>query len=205
MPLLSRTFAAAALLGILAAQPATAQVNPFSLELRGGLGVPTGEFAEDLNPGFGFGILGLYSILPETVQLYAGYERYAFEMPDEDDEDFGTLSGSGIAKGFRGGARLHLGAAGRVQPFAAAGLIYQSLASSVRMGGFGFSLETDRTIGFEVEGGFELDVSTNLPLRLTPAVRYRQHPMRLDAFGELAESGTISSVVFEIGLAASPR
>ena len=75
---------------LLAALPAQAQTSPFSLEVKGRIAFPTGDFAEEeqdgsgIKTGWGGGLTGTFQVTP-ILGIYAGFSSTRF------DTDLGEL------------------------------------------------------------------------------------------------------------------
>ena len=129
------------------AAPAAAQL-PVSVELRLDAGIPTGDAADAVDTGVGFGVRASLDVAP-TFALYGGYSRMEFDV----DEDLGE--GDVDEEGFELGGRLSLGYGhGSTQPYVLLGALFHE----------------DET-GFETGIGADYAVSWNLSV--TPEVRYR--------------------------------
>lgn len=177
-----------------------AQDSGLSLEINGALAIPTGDLADDLDlgAGFGFGATFLFEAISGTLDLYLGADRHHFSVGDDVDE--AVFTSRARQEGFRGGARAFFQPAGAARPFVEGGLVYQRVRGEVRGAGFTIAAESDMRLGFELGGGVLFEVPAIAPFRLVPAVKYRQHPVRFSELGESAESRTASSVIFELGV-----
>jgi opacity protein-like surface antigen len=186
------------LVGLVAllAVPLQAQ-TPLSLEVRAGMGVPVGDFAEDNSPGIGLGGNLIYRMTP-MIDLYAGYSWQQFGEQTEWEWD-GTVQWS--SSGFAAGARLHLLDMTGVRPWIGAGVIAKQLSLRVTWDdelegpSSGTTTETtDYSIGFEVEAGLELPVGSRFSL--TPAVGFRRYT---PSKGEWAAASAVSYVGVHLG------
>lgn len=170
------------------------------MEIHGAMAIPTGDLADDLDlgAGFGYGATFLFEAISGTLDLYLGADRHHFSVGDDADEALFTSNAR--QEGFRGGARAFFQPAGTARPYVEGGLIYQRVRGELRGSALTLAVESETRIGFELGGGALLEVPTIAPFRLVPGVKYRQHPVRFSELGESAESRTASSVIFEIGV-----
>jgi hypothetical protein len=166
-----------AALALAAALPAvaSAQLLPLSVEARGGAYIPTGDFADGLNTGFGFGGNVAYRVIP-MLDIYAGYSWQRFGV--EDDEEFEGATLDLDDSGFAFGARLHLPAAPNLGPWVRAGVIMHQLKFTGSDGGISVSLSTDRAVGAEIGGGLAIPLMPSLSL--TPGVSFRTYKPRFE-------------------------
>lgn len=198
-------FAAALVAGV-GAQNAEAQMMtlPLSVEVRGGAGIPLGEFRDEdeanAEVGPGFGVNATYNFTP-MLGVYAGYSRFSFGV-DTGDVDFGgtDFDPRYITSGFNGGLRAGLAPMGGLSPWVRGGVVYHKL--SVDLGNNELNefcdndCDTDYALGFEVGGG--LDFPLGQVISITPGVRYvRFSPDPTDGgSGEL----NVSYLAADIGL-----
>lgn len=192
----------ATVLAILVAAPAAAQVD-LSLEAHGGLGVPTGSWNDNdiLGTAWGIGATAVLGVVPGTVDLYGGYDRYSFGVDDDDGELEGA-DASAISDGFRLGLRLYMAGSG-VEPFVHAGGIYNKVNYKVSGGGaIGFDFESNRSLGVEAGGGVIIPVSRGptTALGMVPAIRYRTHELEYDISSEFDENASAGSILFDLGV-----
>jgi hypothetical protein len=193
------------LAGLLLVTPeARAQEPILSIEPRVGYATPIGEWADDdaVQPGFGFGAAILYTVIPNSLRVYLGYERYTFGLREGHDPVLGRLEGSSVNDGVRGGVRALLLPMSPVAPFVEGGVLYQRLDTSVWASGVRFGAASDRTVGFDLGAGVVVDIPTpqRYPVRLVPSVRYRQHALEYSQLADFVEPGTAASFVVELGL-----
>jgi len=160
------------------AAPAHAQlpnVTPFSFEVRGGLAFPTGDFAEEdedgegVESGISYGANATFHFMP-MLGIYAGYTR----------SDFGAGDDSDITdEGFGAGLRLAIPTPLiPIDPYIKAGAVYNTLELSGSDGGVPLSLESDRSLGFEVGAGIGIGLGPKLSL--TPQVTYTKYSPKFD-------------------------
>ena len=153
----------AALAAVSVAGTAQAQLGPttpFSVEVRGGLALPTGDDMDDLHAGIVFGGDVIFQASP-MIGIYAGYAFQSWALENEtEDLDFEI-------KGFEAGARLSFAQmAGGLAPFLKGGVLHQKSALSADDG----SLEGDYETGFQVGGG--ADVRLGNRLSFTPQASF---------------------------------
>lgn len=155
--------AVAAAFGAVNAAHAQLPTTPFSIEVRGGLALPSGDLADPIDgaeteSGVTYGINGQFRA-SNSLSIYAGFTRSEFTIEDVDDVDLHT-------QGFNGGVMFRLPMSG-LSPYLKGGLVYQHV---------GFSAEgeddedSDDEIGFEVGAG--LDFALGNRLSVTPEVSY---------------------------------
>jgi opacity protein-like surface antigen len=188
-------------LALAAAAPLAAQAQqaagPLQFELRGGAGVPTGEFGEGLKTGWGINANAAYFVTP-VIGIYAGYSYSRFGIKDADweveeaDLDFGfdvTDSGIGL------GAIVNVPGVPSLAPWIRGGLVYHKLGFEVSGSGGSASVKGDAALGFEVGGGLAIPVAPRISI--TPGVGYRQFRPRFD--GETADEA-VTDLTFDIGV-----
>ncbi len=156
---------------ILLAPVALHAQSPLSLEVRGGVAVPMGNFADGASTGFGFGGTASFQILP-VFDVYAGYSWTRFGI--EDDEEFGGADVDLTDSGFAVGGRLYLAPIGNIAPWVQGGVLLHQLETDVSGSGLSLSFTSDRGVGFEAGGGVAIPLGTNISFM--PGVRYRQYP-----------------------------
>jgi opacity protein-like surface antigen len=170
---------------------------PVAFEVRGGASIPTGDFADGVSTGWNLGGSVLFSPSP-NLALYAGYQHDDFNADDDsEDVDIGVQD-----NGFRAGARLSVPlATGTVRPWVEGGLLYNRTTISGSDGEVSASFDSSWELGFEVGGGFSLDLTPTISL--APGIRYRQH--KVD-FGDIAEgaTGDVKTVVVDLGINFHP-
>ena len=120
---------------------------PISLEARIDAGIPTGNTADGLDVGLGWGVYGAFDLTP-NFSIYGGYSQFSFDVKDAGDLNVKD-------DGFDLGGRVLLGTgAGVWTPFAQFGVLFH-----------------DET-GFEVGLGADYPVGTGVSL--TPLARFRK-------------------------------
>ena len=131
------------------AAPAAAQL-PVSVELRLDAGIPTGDAADVVDTGVGFGVRASLDLAP-TFAIYGGYSQFSFDYDDDTILDGGEVE----LEGFELGGRVGLGTGGGVaNPYAMLGALFHE----------------DET---GLEAGLGADYAVSYNLSVTPEVRYR--------------------------------
>jgi hypothetical protein len=168
---------------------------PLSLEIRGGVGIPTGELTES-DPGVGAEsgpMVGaaLAVHLTPRLALVGGYSRTGFDCPRCAQQG---LEGAVVDQGGDFALQLTPGAIGRLAPWIRAGGLFHQLTFT----GTGGELSSDPAPGFQVGAGLGLSLAG--VLQLTPGVHYRSYPAELDLGGLGDESVRVSHVLLDVGL-----
>ena len=140
--------------------------------LRGGAGVPTGDFSntegtsataiDAAKSGFGYGLDAGLSL--GLVGVYAGFDHIKFDCESATCNSEGHYNLQGVAAG----VRLTLPGSAIVRPWIKGGVTFNELK-----GGYGSSsqeLTTDRNPGYEVAAG--LDIPVLRVFRIYPQARY---------------------------------
>lgn len=158
--------ATAAFAGTAEAQIPLPNFTPFSVEVRGGAGFPTGDLGdEDLGggePDFAASGSVTYHALP-VIGIYGGYSYNRFGVDGVDDAEYVH---SGFSAGVRAGIPTPLLP---IDPWVKAGAVYNTFEAS----GFAdaeINGESDREWGFEVGGGLGLPLGPKVSI--TPGVTY---------------------------------
>lgn len=185
----------ALLLALFMAAPLTAQdAATFSVGGAAGIGIPTGDLAdENASTGFAFDINGTIHFTP-VAGVYARFMRASFSVDTGEPDVDGDFIDSGFALG--GQLNVPMQSDGPVRPWLQAGILYNVLKVEGSSGDFTASVESDRTLGFEVGAGFDYAVG-DAGLLLQPAIHYRSYEPEFE--GE--SNGTASYVVIRVGLA----
>ena len=174
------------LFAIASVAPLSAQTGlpPISIEGRGGISLPTGDFARPLTLGYGLGGSASLGITP-TVGIYAGYSYTSF---DYDHKSPGAPEGSYNLQGIDAGLRFGAPSFTRTAPY-------------LRLGGVYYKGEPTngapadkQKFGYHVGAG--LDYQLALHVSLTPELRYTtiSHSDRTD----------VSYVTLDFGLRFHP-
>lgn len=181
--------------------PAQAQIpnfTPFSVEVRGGLAFPTGDFGqsdeedgESIESGITVGANATYHFMP-LLGVYAGYTYNRFGVEGVDELDV-------IDKGFSAGLRVAVPTPLiPIDPYAKAGLVYNTL-------GFEFDgddgddegfLDSDNSLGFEIGAGVGIGLGPKLSF--TPQVTYTRYTPEYD--GESDDEFKVEHIRVDVGL-----
>jgi len=179
-----KLLAPALLLGAALAHPARAQtVLPLSFEVRGGVAIPTGDFADGAGTGFNVGATVHYRVAP-MVSVFAGYEYARFAVDSIDDFEFPGVDANFIDQGFRAGARFEVPLAGAMtglQPWVEGSATFYQTSATATDGTTTVDIEADRKVGFQVGAGLNFAVAPKISL--SPGVRYHSHKAEFD-FGD---------------------
>ncbi len=189
------------MLAIAAAPAALAAQMPggFSVDVRGGVGVPTGDLGDDeefgAETGFGFGATAQFEVLP-AVAIYGGWSRFAFPIESELLPD---VDADLVDSGFNGGVKLMLPSfmLGGLSPWIQGGAVYHNfeLDGESEFGGVDGDGEiVENTLGYEVGGGLSFPLGQ--VISVTPGVRYISYSSDPDEVGEV----NVSYVAADIGL-----
>jgi opacity protein-like surface antigen len=167
---------------------------PLSVEIRGGLPFPTGEFRE-IGEDIGDGLRADYTVggsvmlnVTPRFGIYGGYTLNRFQV--EDFEGVG-VNGDGFDFGVRAGFPTTTG----IGPWFKVGGVYHDLEVDFDddQVGSGEVNVSDRELGFEVGGGVEIPLGQTLSF--TPGVSYVRY--RTDeSFGDR----DVSFVKGDVGL-----
>lgn len=137
---------------------------PLSLELHGGLGVPTGDLEDVSEPGLALGVDIMVDVI-EYVGLYGGYTVASFgcddTSPDIDCAPTEEFDSSGFSLGIRGS----LPVTSSLHPWASLGALFHDIQLGVS--------EAEGDTGFEIGLGLELGLSHMISVG--PQVRYRSY------------------------------
>ena len=192
MTRIRRLLAPALLLGFALARPAAAQTPlPLSFEVRGGVGLPTGDFNDGAGTGWILGGTVRYRA-QAVIDVYGGFDFASFP-PDEEEP------GVDIAfrdYGVRAGVRYELMAvAPAITPWLEAGLLVNRTSVKASDDEVSATVDADWALGFESGAG--LSISIGPRAALTPGVRFRSH--KAD-FGDEIGSSTASYIVVDLGV-----
>lgn len=187
---------------VLCAAPRAAQAQllpdiPLSVEVRGGVGVPVGDFAGEegieAGTGFGFGVGAMVGVTP-MFSAYGAYQWTRFGcgecegIENLDDE----VTDSGFELG--GQADLPFRPAG-LAPWVRAGVLLHELEFSGDEG----DVSSDRSLGFALGGGITYPLGPTLSV--TPGIHYRNYSAEFD-LGNLDLNGEtdVSHLTLDVGL-----
>jgi hypothetical protein len=172
---------------------AAQDASRFAVEIRGGNGIPTGEWTEDgdTENGSGFGLNGQFQLAP-FASVYAGWERYSFDVVRSGNLEF--MGGHTSDSEARLGIQVTLPLSAVARPFVLGGLTYSRVETGTS------SLKSAGAMGYEAGAG--VDVPIIPPLSLTPGARYRSHRAKFQRSVAIEEERqtTISYWSWEIGL-----
>lgn len=159
-----------AVLIILTAAPAGGQA--LYLGVRGGVGIPSGDFSDNAtgtgsaallrgaSPGLGYGLdAGFGSPL---IGFYAGYDRIQFGCKSGECSRSGKYELTGLSAGVRVSVPL----LPLLRPWAKAGVTYNEMKGSVE----GVSVATGKSPGYELGAGVDIPILMGF-FSLTPQVR----------------------------------
>ncbi|HZJ01248.1 MAG TPA: outer membrane beta-barrel protein [Gemmatimonadaceae bacterium] len=191
------TLLAAALVSV----PARGQ--GFYLGLRGGAGIPTGDFSntgssatavDAAKSGFGYGVDAGLSL--GFIGVYAGFDHIKFDCESNTCDSDGKYSLQGLAAGLR----LSLPGSSLVHPWVKGGVTFNELK-----GEFGTSsqgLSTDRNPGYEIAAG--LDIPLLRIFSLYPQARYVGQNLKYDIPGvtnnATSPEAKANYMTFDLGL-----
>lgn len=157
---------------LLIAGPASLNAQALYVGVRGGVGIPTGDFSEKANaagndaflrgasPGLGYGLdAGIGSPL---VGFYAGYDRIKFGCQSGECSASGKYELTGISAGVRVSVPL----LPLLRPWAKAGLTYNEMKGSVN----GTPVTTGKSPGYEIGAGVDIPILAGF-FSLSPQVR----------------------------------
>jgi hypothetical protein len=166
-----RLVLSAALFAAVAPVAAQAQVSPFSVEVRAGAAIPTGDWAKDdgetwVNTGYGFDVTAMYRVVP-MFGVYGGFNYTSFGVKE--------LSGADVNdSGFSVGLHVDVTDMGMMQPWFRVGGMFNQYQT--KFGGASFT--TDRGFGFEAAGGVAVPVTPMISI--TPGVSFRSHKPKFE-------------------------
>ena len=176
---------------------AAAQDSRFSVELRGSLNRPLGDFgdADGLEADGEASLAGdLFIHLNDNLSVYGGYAREMFGCEScTDDEGF-------HASGFEGGVKLMANRQGRILPWLRGGLIAQELTADFSEG----EVSSDTGIGFQIAAG--VDIPLGEVLSFSPALRYQTFDADFDVVdSEFVDAeATVQHLALDFGLHIHP-
>ena len=156
--------------------------------IRGGVGIPTGDFSQSTtasgsaaflhgaSPGLGYGLdAGLGSGL---VGFYGSYDRIQFDCKSESC----TTSGKYRLTGYSAGVRVGVPLLPLLKPWGKAGITYNELVGSTT-GASPIRVSTGKSFGYEVGGGVDIPILMGF-FSLTPQVRYVRQKLNPNSSGK---------------------
>ena len=174
----------------------TAASSPFSLQVRGGVAIPTGQFA-DAEPGIGaeagpqIGAAALWHFTP-ALAVSVGYSRSWFGC--------GRCAARGLDDqvadaGFDGALQLQLPVPlSRIEAWISAGGIFHELIFS----GGGNALSSDQALGFRVGGGIALPLFRSF--MITPGIHYSSYSAELELGAFPDQTVDVTHFTVSVGL-----
>src|SRR6478672_4821902 len=190
--------------GILAASALPLHAQLAYVGVRGGMGVPSGTFAETFQPGATDGVIrgakpGSGYGLDAGVNLgplgfYAGYDHIDFGCETAACSSSGKYKLEGVSAGVRLGVPL----IPIVKPWVKAGVTFNEI-NGTNTGSNATKITTDRTPGYEIGAG--IDIPILALFSITPQVRYVGQKLDLKGIYK-GEKTNVSYYTFDIGLRA---
>lgn len=164
----------------------------FTVEVRGGYGIPTGDFSNDVGAeaDFGFGASAAM-MLSRSVGLYAGWARDRFDCEACTGGDRLHVSG------WEAGATFMVPGRYGIAPWLRAGAIWHRTSFEFAEADF----QTDREWGFQA--AFGVDVPIGEWFSLSPAIRYNtvDPTIDVDDFDDADfAAGTVQYLSLDLGL-----
>lgn len=170
--------------------------------IRGGVGIPTGDFSQSTtsvgtaaflhgaSPGLGYGLdAGFGSGL---VGFYGSYDRIQFDCKSESCAKSGKYHLTGYGAGVRVGVPL----LPLLKPWGKAGITYNELVGSTTSLPL-TRITTGKSFGYEVGGGVDIPILMGF-FSLTPQVRYVRQKLDPNSSGKRPAD----YYTFDIGLRA---
>jgi opacity protein-like surface antigen len=175
--------AVAAALGVAggaSAQGPLGLATPISVEARGGVAIPSGDFADAADNAWGFGG-SVHVLVAPRVSVYGGYSQTEFDME--------ALSAEGTDRGWEAGARVAFPGVG-FSPWVRGGLLFHDFETEVA----GVEFEGDDEVGFEVGAGAAFPLGPRVSV--SPGVAYRRYATEFFGGGD----EDVSYLNLDIGL-----
>ncbi|HET8654165.1 MAG TPA: outer membrane beta-barrel protein [Longimicrobiaceae bacterium] len=141
---------------------------PVTVEARGGLAFPTGDFADGAKTGWNAGVDASIGLAP-LFSVYGGYEYARFNAKESSDSH---LTDSGFRAGLKVGLPI-VGTVTGISPYVLGGVIYDKAKATISSGGISGSGESDWKAGYELGAGTGIGLGPLLSF--TPEVRYRSY------------------------------
>jgi opacity protein-like surface antigen len=146
-------------IGIMLAS-ASAGAQGFYLGLRGGAGVPTGDFGDNsgssttaldaAKTGFGYGLDAGLNLGP--IGIYGGFDHIKFDCESATCDSDGNYKLQGLAAG----VRLSLPVKSMIRPWIKGGVTFNELKGAFGSGSN--ELSTERNPGYEIAAGLDIPI-----------------------------------------------
>lgn len=165
--------AAASFAGTAHAQAASVPTSPFSVEVRAGAAVPTGDLSDINKTGYTVGANVSFAVSP-MLSVYGGYTMNSFGFKDEFVDDGSGDSDASARLGVSGpeaGLKINIPTAGTIVPFVKGAALYHRYSLSVSSSDGSATVNDDQwRWGFEAGAGVAIPLGPRLSV--TPAVSY---------------------------------
>jgi opacity protein-like surface antigen len=198
-----RTLAPALLLSAGLATGAHAQSPlPITLEVRGGAAIPTGDFNDGINTGWGIGANVRYALTP-VVGVYGGFDHFTFNADDDGDPSVDVgVDDNAIRAGLRANVPL-VGMTG-ISPWVEGGLVFARTSINASDGSSSISINSDWGVGFEAGAGLTFAVAPRISIN--PGVRYRTHKADFSGDDSTDNPGNadVNYLAVELGVSLRP-
>ncbi|HSU16486.1 outer membrane protein [Longimicrobium sp.] len=175
---------------------------PITLEVRGGAGIPTGDFNDGISTGWNIGGSVRYDFTP-IVAAYVGFDHFSFATDGEDNEgvDVGVDDNA-----FRGGVRANVPLVGMtgISPWVEGGIVVAKTGINASDGSTSLTINSDWGIGFEAGAGLSFAVAPRVSIN--PGVYYRQHKADFSDEDDTENPGSadVNYFALEIGISLRP-
>lgn len=171
----------------------TVAQNQWTAEFRPGLNFPTDKISgSDVKTGFGFEITMAYNF-SKSLGAYAGWGWNEFRANDALGEVNIDFEETGYTFGLQ---FLYPTGISSLDYLLRAGAIYNYLEAENNSGNK--IANTDRDLGWQLEGGVSIDLSGGFNLR--PSIRYRSLPGEFE-IGTTSTNADLNYISIEVGLA----
>lgn len=172
---------------------ADAQASRISVELRGSLNKPMGDFGDEAGlDANGEASLGgdIFFNLNRNISLYGGYAREMYGCESCSDDE-GLHS-----SGFEGGVKLLANREEGILPWLRAGIVAHDLTADLGPA----EVTSDTGIGFQAAAG--VDIPLGEVLSFVPALRYQTFDAEFDVADEdlIVAETTVQQVALDFGL-----
>ena len=153
-----------------------------SLEARGGLTFPTGDFGDIADGNAAFGGDVFFNVSP-SVSIYGGYQ---YETFDDGGDDLSS-------NGFEAGLKLMAARESGVLPWVKVGGVLNKLEAG--------AAESDRALGLQAAIG--MDIPLGEVLSFSPALRYQAWTAEFDG-GFIVTEQSVRTFALDFGLHVHP-